>query len=217
VVRAAAVKNCIAPAEPRARTACPLPAEPGSVFCRGHEQAPAAQRGGWLSAEIRRRKLMAAGMDTHDMDISNITPPSPGSRPEGALRSLWVGSRPPFDRDLPSFDVLVLCARELQPETLAFHGHVIRCPIPDDMLTSEQVGAVIRTARLVADCLVKRKRVLVTCSAGINRSALVAALALAYVTRLTADDLIAVMRARRNPNALFNPHFQGLIRQFVRR
>lgn len=207
--------RCIAPA-PGSRAPCPLDPAPGRLFCRAHEAAPAAQRGGWLSAERRRRKMMAASVD-EPLDISNITPPSPGSRSDGARRSLWVGSKPPFDRDLPAFDVLVLCARELQPEQLAFHGHVIRCPIPDDMLTSDQVRMVMGTARLVADCLVKRKNILVTCSQGINRSALVAALALAYVTRLTADDLIRIMRLRRNPNALFNRHFQGLLRQFVRR
>lgn len=207
--------RCIAPAAQRGAP-CPQAPEPGSLFCRSHELAPAAQRGGWLSAERRRRKMMAAGMDDH-LDISNITPPSQGSRSDGARRSLWVGSQPPFDRDMPAFDVLVLCARELQPEQLAFHGHVIRCPIPDDMLSSSEIRTVMGTARLVADCLIKRKHILVTCSAGINRSALVAALALAHITRLTADDLIRVMRERRSPMALFNPHFQGLLRQFVRR
>lgn len=204
--------DCIAPRGPGVR--CPRARAPGSLFCRTHERAPAAQRGGWLSAEKRRRKLAASMTET--LDASNITPPSPGGRADGPRRSLWVGGKPPFDRDLPSFDVLVLCARELQPERLAFHGHVIRCPIPDDALTSSEVALVLNAAQLVAKCLVKRRHVLVTCASGKNRSVLVASLALAYITRLTADDLLRIMRMRRHPDALYNPHFRELLREFTK-
>ncbi len=206
---------CIAPRAPGSPVPCPHPRAPGSLFCRRHERAPAGQRGGWISAE-RRRRVMAAS-SSEALDASNITPPSPGSKANGPRRDLWVGGRPPFDRDLPKFDVLVLCARELQPASLAFHGHVIRCPIPDDVLSSAEVRVVMGTARLVADSLIARRRILVTCSAGMNRSVLVASLALARITRLTADELIRIMRARRHPSALYNPHFQGLLRQFVTR
>ncbi len=204
--------TCIAP---RRGLPCDRPRAPGSLFCRTHERAPAARRGGWLSAELRRRKRAASL--TEALDASNITPPKPGSRADGPRRSLWVGGAPPFDRDLPDFDVLVLCARELQPEHLAFHGYVIRCPIPDDVLTSPEIRLVMGTARLVADSLIARRHILVTCSAGMNRSALVASLALAHVTRLSADALIRIMRTRRHPSALYNPHFQGLLHRFVRR
>jgi hypothetical protein len=190
-------------------------AAPGSLFCRTHERAPAARRGGWLSAEMRRRKM--AQSSTEALNASNITPPKPGGDVAGPRRSLWVGGEPPFDRDLPDFDVLVLCAREIQPEQIAFHGYVIRCPIPDDALSSSEVRLVMGTARLVADSLIARRQILVTCSKGMNRSALVASFALAHVTRLDADSLIRIMRARRHPSALYNPHFQALLHQFVRR
>jgi len=204
--------TCIAP---RRGLRCDRPAAPGSLFCRTHEKAPAARRGGWLSAELRRRKMAAS--PTEALDASNITPPKPGSNIAGPRRSLWVGGRPPFDRDLPDFDVLVLCARELQPEQVAFHGYVIRCPIPDDVLSSPEIRMVMGTARLVADSLIARRHILVTCSAGRNRSALVASLALAHVTRLSADALIRIMRARRHPDCLYNPHFRELLQRFVRR
>jgi len=207
--------HCIAPHAPGSPAACSHLRAPGSLFCRAHEAAPAAQRGGWLSAEKRRRKLAASSEEV--LDASCITPPSPGSRSNGSLRSLWVGGKPPFDRDLPGLDVLALCARELQPDHVAFHGYVIRCPLPDAELSSLEVRYALQAAKLIADSLAVRRRVLVTCAQGINRSALVASLALARVTRLSADDLIRVMRSRRHPSALFNPHFQGLLRQFVRR
>jgi protein-tyrosine phosphatase len=158
---------------------------------------------------------MAASVD-EPLDASNITPPRPGGRVDGPRRSLWVGGRPPFDRDLPMFDVLVLCARELQPEHLAFHGQVIRCPLPDDALSMAEVRLALETAKLVARALIDRRHILVTCSAGINRSALVASLALSNVTRLSGDALIRIMRQRRHPNALFNSHFRDLIQKFAR-
>jgi protein-tyrosine phosphatase len=158
-----------------------------------------------------------AASSTEALDASNITPGTSCGKRSGPRRGLWVGGQPPFDRDLPHFDVLVLCARELQPQEVAFRGYVIRCPIPDDVLSPADVHRVMTTARLVADSLIARRHILVTCSAGMNRSVLVASLALAHVTRLGADDLIRVMRARRHPSALYNPHFQGLLREFVSR
>lgn len=128
---------------------------------------------------------------------------------------LWVGGRPSFDRDLPEFDLLALCAAEIQPERLAFHGRVIRCPIPDAELDTAQVTRVVSTARTLAQTLSRGQRLLVTCAAGLNRSALVAALTLGYVTRSSADQLIRLMRQRRSPNALHNQSFQALIRYLI--
>lgn len=186
--------KCIAPSR---AVRCPNDREPGSLFCRTHERAPAAKRGGWISAE-RRRRLLAGG--DASMDASNV-----------ATR-LWVGGKPPFDVDMPQFDVLVLCARELQPERLAFHGHVIRCPIPDAVLANTEIAMVLRTATAVAKALLAGKRVLVTCSAGINRSCLVASFALRNLTRMPATEVILLMKSRRHADALFNQHFQALLR-----
>jgi protein-tyrosine phosphatase len=138
------------------------------------------------------------------MDISNVA------------RRLWVGGRPPFERDLPEFDMLALCAREIQPERLAFHGQVVRCPIPDSVLSDREIGMVLQASSVVSTAMVTGKRVLVTCAQGINRSALVAGLALARVKRIQADDLINLMRLRRHPQALGNRYFQGLLAQFAR-
>lgn len=187
-------KTCIAPRGKR-RTPCTNPAEPGSLFCRTHERAPAAQRGGWISAEKRRRKLAS-----QPIDASNITP------------RLWIGGAPPADADLPAFDVLVLCAEEYQPQ-VSFRGRVIRCPIPDAQLADHQLAHVLMVARAVAAAVSAGGRVLVTCKAGLNRSALVTALALSLLTRRSADELVALIRSRRSRNALGNPHFQAILRR----
>lgn len=139
------------------------------------------------------------------MDASNVS------------TRLWVGGKPPLDRDLPEFDVLVLCAQEIQPQYVAFHGKTIRCPLPDSALDHQELTRAVLAAKEVGDALLQNKRVLVTCSMGLNRSALVAGLALARAKRMGADDIIALMRQKRSPNALLNPHFQQIIRKLVRR
>lgn len=141
---------------------------------------------------------------TKTLDASNV-----------AVR-LWVGGVPPFDEDLPNFDVLVLTAREHQPQQVAFHGVTIRCGIPDGHLDHQEVARAVNGARATANSLVRGKRVLVTCAAGLNRSVFVAALALARLTRMTADQIIELMRDRRHPTALYNQHFCDLLRTFVR-
>jgi len=185
--------SCIAPR-------CPDGREPGSLFCRAHEQAPAPQRGGWLSAERRRRKL-AAGAEP--LDVSNVVP------------RLWVGATPMVDRDLPDFDVMVLCAAEAQPEHVAFHGQLVRCPVVNDILSHQELAAVIMVSRIVAQALGAGKRVLVACAADANRSALVAALSLARLTRASAVELVALMRAKRGPQALTTAFFQHVLQKLV--
>lgn len=181
----------------------------GALFCARHMLAPAARRGGWLSAWKRARERAAAQPEEVAMDMSNISP------------RLWVGARPPFDRDLPDFDVLVLCAQEIQPAVLGFGRQVLRVPLPDSALTTEETRRALIGGRRVAEALVAGNRVLVTCQQGMNRSALVASLALGHVTRMTAPQIITLVRSRRTPGvpadqgALRNPHFCDLIGRFV--
>ncbi len=184
--------KCIAPRCARRR-------EVGALFCEVHIAAPAGQRGGWLSA-YKRSKVRSNGKP---LDASNI------------MRRLWVGGHPPVDRDLPDFDVLVLCAVEIQPERLAFSRRVVRCPLPDASLTALEQRLAISRARVVAGALASGQRVLVTCHKGLNRSALVAALALACITRMSSRDLVRLIRERRSPKALGNPHFVRLLETAV--
>ncbi len=173
------------------------------MFCRAHEAAPAAQRGGWLSAERRRRKLLAA-QEAQPVDASNIT------------KRLWIGSKPPHDRDLPELDTVVLCAQEYQPQ-MAFHGTVIRCRIPDAVLSPVELRTALAAGQVVGEHLKAGKRVLVTCYAGLNRSSLVAALGLSRVTRMAPDEIVELIRARRHPTALHNRHFVEIIQRFAQR
>jgi protein-tyrosine phosphatase len=69
--------------------------------------------------------------------------------------------------------------------------------------------------KAVATALASGRRVLVTCAAGLNRSALVASLGLGMVTRMSAGEIITLMRTKRSPLALHNKHFVDLIQRFA--
>lgn len=142
-------------------------------------------------------------MTSADLDCSNVA------------KRLWVGAKPPFDRHLPEFDVLVLCAQEIQPKVIAFRGTVLRCPIPDGPLSLSQVRLVLHAGRRVATELTAGKRVLVTCAQGVNRSALVAGLGLGLCTYLSTEQILLVMRTRRAENCLYNPAFREIIRRYI--
>lgn len=188
--------NCIAPG-------CKAARELGALFCAVHMAAPAGRRGGWISAEKRRRQL-AASKET-SLDASNI------------VKRLWIGGQPPLDRDLPDFDVLVLCAREIQPgrPALGFRKQLIRVPLPDSALDDNELHTALVGSKHVAKAFATGHRVLVTCAQGRNRSALVAGLALGITSRLTADQIVELIRKRRSETALSNPHFVGYLEHYV--
>lgn len=195
--------NCIAPK-------CRELAELGALFCKPHLAAPAGKRGGWISAYRRRQLLGGIVPNPHPQHLKE--PPLDASN---VARRLWIGGCPPFERDLPQFDILVLCAEEIQPAHVAFHGIVVRCPIIDGKLDDWQTELALRTGKMVAGHLVAGRTVLVTCAMGLNRSALVTGLGLGLVTKMSATTIIDLIRARRSPDALGNHHFCSMLQRYV--
>jgi protein-tyrosine phosphatase len=128
---------------------------------------------------------------------------------------LWVGSKPPVDRDMAQIDLLVLCAEEFQPASLAFHGRLIHCPLPDAALSSSEVNMAIVAGVTVAQALANGRRVLVTCALGLNRSALVAGIALSQLTTMSAGQIVELIRERRGREALSNMDFVYLLNRLV--
>lgn len=161
-------------------------------FCELHAKAPPAQRGGWLSAAKRK-----------PYDATPVAP------------RLWIGSKPPFDRDMTNVDIVVLCAAELQPDRMAFHGQIVRCPIPDDVLEPPQLRMVMQTAVATAKAIIAGKRVLVTCAQGRNRSAFVVAFALHQLTTMSGEQIIAHIRKHRGETCLYNPWFAAKVVEIV--
>lgn len=118
------------------------------------------------------------------------------------------------------FDVLVLCAEEYQPPEYLFPGvHVVRLPMADIpvRLTAKEIRMLRLAARELAHALQRRKKVLVTCRAGWNRSGLVTAATMLEQGSATPAEAIRLIRAARGPLALNNPAFVHAIATQLRR
>ena len=133
------------------------------------------------------------------------------------IPNLWQGSRRSTWSYLSSkgFNVLVLCAEEWQPPKSAYPSSVeiIYAPNADDPFrqpTRNELLRAIQAGRDVALAIRRGKKVLVTCMAGLNRSGLVSALALHFIT---GDDGVTCMNRihRKRPGSLRNQQFQQVL------
>ncbi len=128
---------------------------------------------------------------------------------------LWVGSAPIPGADYGAcFDMIYLVSAEYQLPPGAFPDvSVRRMPFDDSMQpTREDLATAWLAAESVARNIRRGRRVLVTCSLGRNRSALVAALALHLLTGQSGAFAMATVQARRvdrlGVHALANPAFR---------
>ena len=126
--------------------------------------------------------------------------------------NLWIGGFPHAE-DLTAFDKLILCAEEYQPDPSYFPGvHVLYVPLSSAMDMPEEAKAAVQAGRAVAGWLRRKKKVLVSCAMGLNRSALIATVAL--MTRgMTSSEAIEKVRAARGKLALHNPQYVTLLRR----
>lgn len=124
------------------------------------------------------------------------------------LPRLYLGSAPsPPELCRGNFDAVVLCARDYQPSIEC--ARVVRCPLDDDytrMLGRREWNRVSSVAVDICSELAAGRKVLVTCVAGLNRSALVCGVALYLHTGRPGAALVAELR-RRRPGSLANPRF----------
>ena len=133
-------------------------------------------------------------------------------------RYLSVGGAPEPGFYGARFDVVVLVSKEYQPRTGDIQGVVVRRYPFDDSLTPTRgdLRTAWEAATTVANDVMRGRRVLVTCSMGRNRSALVAALALHMVTGMSGERAMKEVQARRvdrlGVRALSNPAFRGFLR-----
>ncbi len=139
---------------------------------------------------------------------------------------LWIGSHPLTmnlcceehdnkgrrgdDLARNGFEVVVLCAEEWQPKIPGVE--TIHAPFDDDHqgLDARQTEIAFDAARKTADRIAEGRKTLVSCWAGLNRSGLVCALALASVTNSTPQEAGRLVRSKRD-GALTNMAFRGLL------
>jgi protein-tyrosine phosphatase len=115
---------------------------------------------------------------------------------------LFQGGAPPTGDALAKagIDVLVLCAAENQDASVYNDIEVICAPGDDDPRVSRMMQFVpiwTKAAALVAERVRTGKNVLVTCMAGQNRSGMVTAIALHYLTGMTGEECVEHLQSRR--------------------
>ena len=131
---------------------------------------------------------------------------------------LFVGSKPPPGRHA-DVDVIVLMAMEYQPPAELFPGaEVLHAPLDDDprrSMREDEIAAAVKMGDRVARRLRAGRRVLCSCAMGLNRSALVAAIAMHDVYGMGADEIVERLRRARGEWALSNPNFEKLVRVVI--
>jgi hypothetical protein len=111
------------------------------------------------------------------------------------------------------YKMLVLAAKQHQPPDLRFPGvRVVHCPLPDKItgLSPVEHRAVVRCSKLAARYLADGKSVMFTCEVGLNRSALIATMALRRLG-MSRDRAIRIVRKMRL-GALNNPRFVRIVK-----
>jgi protein-tyrosine phosphatase len=129
-------------------------------------------------------------------------------------KNLWVGGVPANPAEVDKrFDAIVLAAREFQdvfpehkfPNTVVFH-----VPLQDGKPNNHEKAMALRAAIQVFELNKDGRKVLVTCAKGVNRSALIAALAM-LIGGVPRAKAINMIRKYRKPlsgaTPLFNLHF----------
>ena len=131
--------------------------------------------------------------------------------------NIYQGPVPPTGNQLreAGFHTVVLCAKELQFNNEGYFSgvNVIRAPSidADDGPPPEHwIATWHAAAKRVAELSEAGHRVLVTCHAGLNRSGVVSALAIHYLTGKSGGECAKIVQAAR-ANALFNEQFVAFL------
>jgi hypothetical protein len=121
---------------------------------------------------------------------------------------LWVGAMPRELSALTRFDEVVICCHP--PPNVPFGYTLTYFEDGLDAPSTKEKATIERAANVVATALEAERTVAVLCSAGQNRSCLVAARALVKLG-WAPDVAIEIMREHRG-NALYNQHFVRYLR-----
>lgn len=122
---------------------------------------------------------------------------------------LWVGSKLNMELSYKKWSAIVLCADLLQQRPPHFRGTLLRAPFGDTPWPTERETQVILAA---VDFVVRMRKefapTLVTCHAGLNRSALVTGLAMHRLGLYgDGENITRLLRRARGEAALCNKEF----------
>jgi hypothetical protein len=143
-----------------------------------------------------------------------LAPPPPFSE---VFPSLLVGVTPKDASGLPKgVRTLVMCAvGEQWPAARFPNVYVVHCPLMDVEVwpDSDEQKDITRAVRAVRMSVFKRRRTLVCCHGGFNRSALIAALAIRQITGFGPATVITMIREKRDPFCLSNRVFEEIVKK----
>ncbi len=109
-----------------------------------------------------------------------------------------------------NFDSVVTLYSHARP--LGYFVREQRFGIPDSAIDPLSVPEILQLAEWLHSEFKQGKKVAARCQAGWNRSGLIIALVL-LKEGYSADEAISLIRDRRSPNALCNPHFVKFIQE----
>lgn len=150
-----------------------------------------------LLAEMPEKSAELAKPSASVTRFSRVRHLPPYTNVDRVAVRLWVGGRPPRSLKGSRFGLHVLCALEDQiPRGIP----TVYCPLDDieDEMDVDSRRDVVLAAREVNKARRQGVEVLVTCQAGVNRSALVAAVALIQ-TGVHPVVALKKIRERRHP------------------
>ena len=120
------------------------------------------------------------------------------------------GKRLPQLHEREEFDSVVTCYSYAQP--MSWYVHENRYGFADGPINNKTFIKVQELASWLHSEWKSGKKCLSRCQAGLNRSGTVIAVVL-MIEGYSADEAIALIREKRDPNALFNPDFVRYLQQ----
>ena len=119
------------------------------------------------------------------------------------IPGLYQGYRPPQGAALRRAGVraLVLAAEEHQPSARRFPGvWVLHAPLDDHQrpLSKTEWGRILGAAQFAARNVLDGRRTLVTCAAGLNRSGIIDACTVSFLTGLSGAEAVELVQFRRD-------------------
>ena len=120
------------------------------------------------------------------------------------------GKRLPQLHEREEFDSVVTCYSYAQP--MSWYVHENRYGFADGPIDNKTFIKVQELASWLHSEWKSGKKCLSRCQAGLNRSGTVIAVVL-MIEGYSADEAIALIREKRDPNALFNPDFVRYLQQ----
>lgn len=126
------------------------------------------------------------------------------------VEDLWISGNPEawMAEALDEFDLIVLVSTEFQLHQYD-HLAILRAPVGGGMECP--LDGLVDSAACVSKALADGKKVLVSCSAGKNRSAAVAAIVLQQLHGMSPDESLAAVRAARGENAVRHQNLVELV------